>query len=1120
MWFPSGSEAPKRLAWPVRHVAAACLLGLISPLFAAAAGGEVIRLGEAIEGELRGGGSRELLLDLPAGGVHRLRVEQLGVDVEIEVSGPGFDGAIRFDGPFDRRNVESLVVEPPAGSGPLRYRIVLRGREPGAPAGRFVLRATGVPRGSASLPLLRAETEAARHYVKGGADDRRAALELYRFAAEGWREDGAAREAARALYAAAVLHRLLDENEAALAAAERAAEDFRRLGEPVFEAYAWNEAGLDRWLLGRSAEARDAFRRALDLADRRDPYAAGAAAGNLCLMDFVAGDLRAGLACYEADRTGALARLRAAGAPALFGAAATSVGRAYDVLGEPDAARRRYAEALGHLRAADDAEGEARVLNNLGALHREVGSFDEALEAYDRALDAFRRLEDRRWQARVLNNLGFTYLELGERGRARQLLRDALPLWRAVDDPRGEASTLTNLARAASEAGEPAAARDLLMRALDRARAAEDGRAEATALSQLGVARLALGDEEAAREAFGRAAALFRELEDPASEALALRRLARLDLASARPGAVREGREGLVRAVELARASGHRAGEAEALTALARAERALGRPEAALARVAEAAESLDALRVRIASPDLRTSHAALQHGTYELWIDLLMAAHEREPERGFDRRALAVAERVRSRTLAELLHEAEVEAARGVPDELLDRRRDLERRLRAKVERAIRGGAAGAGRSTLESEAAEILRELEALEARIRRASPALAALVRPEPLDAAGVQALVDEGTLLLVYALGEERSFVWAVTAERIESHALRARRAIDSAIRRHHGRLARFDPAERHAEATAGAELARTLLGPVAGRLAEASRLVVVADGALHYLPFAALPVPGAGSAARAAPAVVERHEVVFLPSASALVALRHAGRPTVGSAAGRLAIVADPVFEPDDPRVVRVVRSQPSGAGDGAAPGAVRFARLPASRAEARAVAALAPEGDRKVLLDFEASREAVAGGGLAGYRVVHFATHGLIDEREPALSGLALSRVDPAGRARDGFLGLREIYDLRLDAELVVLSACRTALGSSVRGEGMVGLTRGFLHAGARRVLASLWTVEDAAAAELVTRFYRALWKDGLDAPAALRRAQRELRAERRYRDPAHWAGFVLVGDWR
>ena len=291
-------------------------------------------------------------------------------------------------------------------------------------------------------------------------------------------------------------------------------------------------------------------------------------------------------------------------------------------------------------------------------------------------------------------------------------------------------------------------------------------------------------------------------------------------------------------------------------------------------------------------------------------------------------------------------------------------------------------------------------------------------------------------------------------------------------------------------------------------------------MVADGALHYLPFAALPLPGGGGA------VLDAHEVVYLPSVSALAASR---RATAGRSrpAGRVAVVADPVFGADDPRVLRVratgagtAASGASGASTDSADRNAHFVRLPASRREALDLAARVPRAERKVLLGFEAERRSVIGGGLGGYGVVHFATHGVIDEEEPALSGLALSRVDPAGRPRDGFLGLREIYDMALDADLVVLSACRTALGPEVRGEGMLGLTRGFLHAGARRVVASLWKVEDRATAELMSRFYRALWEDGLPAPAALRRAQRELRAERRHRDPADWAGFVLVGDWQ
>jgi CHAT domain-containing protein len=168
----------------------------------------------------------------------------------------------------------------------------------------------------------------------------------------------------------------------------------------------------------------------------------------------------------------------------------------------------------------------------------------------------------------------------------------------------------------------------------------------------------------------------------------------------------------------------------------------------------------------------------------------------------------------------------------------------------------------------------------------------------------------------------------------------------------------------------------------------------------------------------------------------------------------------------------------------------------------------------------VALDFAADRQAVLGDRLAAYRVVHFATHGILDTDRPALSGLALSSVDRDGRPQAGFLPLRDIYNLHLQADLVVLSGCRTALGRELSGEGLVGLTRGFQYAGAARVVASLWPVEDRATERLMTRFYRGLWSEKLPPAAALRAAQLALRAERPYRDPFFWAGFVLAGDWR
>jgi CHAT domain-containing protein len=192
----------------------------------------------------------------------------------------------------------------------------------------------------------------------------------------------------------------------------------------------------------------------------------------------------------------------------------------------------------------------------------------------------------------------------------------------------------------------------------------------------------------------------------------------------------------------------------------------------------------------------------------------------------------------------------------------------------------------------------------------------------------------------------------------------------------------------------------------------------------------------------------------------------------------------------------------------------------FERLPSSRREAESISRLAPAGQVWTALNLAANREAVLSGDLRSYRVVHFATHAVADTRNPELSGLVLSLVDAAGKPREGFLNLTDVYELDLEADLVVLSGCQTALGKEVRGEGIMGLTRGFLYAGVPRVVASLWKVQDRTTAELMDRFYRALWQDHLPAAAALREAQRSLRREPRYRDPHSWAGFVLQGDWR
>jgi CHAT domain-containing protein len=409
----------------------------------------------------------------------------------------------------------------------------------------------------------------------------------------------------------------------------------------------------------------------------------------------------------------------------------------------------------------------------------------------------------------------------------------------------------------------------------------------------------------------------------------------------------------------------------------------------------------------------------------------------------------------------------------------------------------------------------------------------------------------------LLLEYALGKERSFLWAVTGNSFASYELPRRETIETAAQRFYKLLNVSNQRQYKRESElAAAELGRTLLGPVADQLGK-KRLLIVADGALQYVPFAALPTPeakgkGDGAMGRkekprpVAPRVsrpvaftplIVNHEIVNLPSASTLAVLR---RELVGRqpAARTVAVLADPVLQAGDARVkqsgagamIEPGRTPASSmAGDAEADdpirsagesGALSLERLPFTRQEAETILTLAGDGKSFKALDFNASLATATSPELAEYRIVHFATHGLINSQRPQLSGIVLSLVNEQGRPQDGFLRMHDIYNLRFGAELVVLSACQTALGKRVKGEGLVGLVRGFMHAGAPRVAASLWNVRDEATAELMKRFYEKMLKDGLPPAAALRAAQVSMWKEKRWEAPYYWAGFALQGEWK
>jgi CHAT domain-containing protein len=425
------------------------------------------------------------------------------------------------------------------------------------------------------------------------------------------------------------------------------------------------------------------------------------------------------------------------------------------------------------------------------------------------------------------------------------------------------------------------------------------------------------------------------------------------------------------------------------------------------------------------------------------------------------------------------------------------------------------------------------------VQAEIRSRSPRYAALSQPQPLSLRAVQQQVlDDDTLLLEYALGDERSYVWVVSNKDYVSYELPARVEIERTARRIHELLTarlRIDRSHDDRRAVGGlsprdatsppsnvgqtgveywqeaARLSEMLLGPIGKRLA-GKRIVVVLDGALQYVPFAALPVPGRNPSV---PLIVE-HEIVSLPSASVLAVLRRETSKRT-SPTNAVAVLADPVFELEDPRLRAATLEDDSPRATSTSTrhsavvdtimqtalrdvgflrdGRLSVPRLPATRREADRIIEAAQGQTALRAIDFDASRATAMASELGRYRIVHFATHAVFNDENP------------------------DIYSLELPVELVVLSACDTALGRPIEGEGMVGIVRGFMYAGAKRVVASLWKVHDEATGELMTRFYDEMLKKNLTPAAALRQAQLAMWRDDKWGAPFYWAAFVLQGEW-
>jgi CHAT domain-containing protein/tetratricopeptide (TPR) repeat protein len=1054
-----------------------------------------LKHGKPVEREVSGGQSHSYKITMISGQYLNVVVTQRGIDVAVSLFTPDGKKISETDSDplIEGSETVSAIAEAPGA-----YLIEVRPPEKTAKSGRYEIK----------IKELRAAT----------AEDK------YRVAGE-----VIFREAER------LQNGTLEAKRKSIEKYHEALDSYRRASDSKGEAQTLNNIGEVYWSLGDMRKALEKYNESLPLSraigDRRGE---AITLNNIGAAYDSQGDMQKALEKYNE----ALPISRAMGDRGIEAIILSNIGVVYDLLGERRNALEKFNEALPILQVISDHSGEATTLHNIASVYDSLGEAQNALEKFNEALTIRRAIGDRSGEAQTLNGIGMVYRSSGDMKNAMEKFNEALTIRRAVGNRNGEASTLNNIGAVYDSLGERQRALEKYNEALTIRRTIGDRRGEAQTLSNIGTVYRSLGETRKALEKYNEALLAIQAVGDRNGEALILNNIGMVHRLL---GETQKALEKYNEALLIFQRIGDRKGRSTALLGIARVEEKSGNLTQARQVIEQAINLVESLRTNITGQELRASYFASRHEFFETYIDVLMQMHKQNPAAAFEAVALAVSERARARSLLELLTEARADIRQGVDGSLLERERSLQQRLNARAAAQVSllnrkhtpEQAAAAAK-----EIAAITAEYEETQAQIRARSPRYAALTQPQPLGLTEIQQqTLDEDTLLLEYALGEKRSYLWLVSHRSIDSYELPPRAEVEAATRRVYelltARPKRWAPPDPEFIAQAKA-LSRMLLGPVATRLG-GKRLVVVAPGALSYLPFAALPAPED----KERPAgdyvpLIAKHEVVSIPSASVLSIIR---RETTGRqrAAKSVAVLADPVFEESDPRLASAKNGNSSGETTAEAEvselkrsirtmnfsdARTGFTRLAFSRQEADSINALTPKGTGLKATDFNASRDLVLSQQLSQYRIVHFATHGLLNSERPELSGLVFSLIDRKGKPQDGFLRLHEIYNLQLNADLIVLSACETGLGKEIKGEGLIGLTRGFMYSGAPRVIASLWNVDDFATAELMKLFYLRMLKDGLPAGAALRAAQLELSGQKRWASPYFWAGFVLQGEWK
>jgi CHAT domain-containing protein/Tfp pilus assembly protein PilF len=1031
-----------------------------------------LRPGMSFSEEIRDGQTRERGVPLGAGTFLFVDVRQVGVDVEVALVGPAGEplaGAVGAGGPG---SIESLALIAKAAG---EYRLVMKPRGPAA-AGRLdfeVREARPAEEGDETrVEAVQALAEARRLGAQDSPDAGSLALARARQALSLWETVGDGRGEAEALVEIAHLHSDGGRFEEALAWHEKALEKARASGYAQGEASALANLAYCKRQLKSYGEAVGLYHQALEKwREIGDVSEQGFMFQGLGRVYYRQGDYDRALSAFQESL-----RLDREARDVLQEAAAlTGIGAVHFSRGDLSDALKAFEEARDLSRSMGDTSGELLSEGNIAGIHTRRGQLQKAVEIYTRQIGRVKP----QGEGVLFNNLGAAYLELGDPERALESYERSRDAYHALRDTDGEAAARIAAGWTRQVLGDPRAA----LKEYEEARGLV--REESWDLPHfIGLARLALGEAEAARRSLERALEIARESHSRSREAQTLLALgaARRKLGETGPAVA-----SFTQAVELGAEIEYPSVVAPGLLERAAVLRDEGRLGDAKADVERAIGIIESTRRNIAGQQIRTAYFSSKRSYYDVYVDLLMRL-------GDPAAALDASERAHARGLLDLLAEGRIDVLQGLSPGLRRERDELSDEL-SKAQAALRESRPGTDEARELRQRLDALYErLEDLDWKVREQNPRYAQ-VDPEPLTLEELKKQdLGPDTALLEYALGEERSFLFVVTREGLSSYVLPPAGRIAGQVRRLRTALERESLLTRGAYLESSRQLYQDLVAPAAAALAGKTELVVVPDGALYYVPFEALLMEDAGGRSSTdLPYLVRRYAVSYVPSASVLAGLR---MPRAEPAAGRKRLAAFAPFT--------------SEAGWGLQP-------LPASRREVERIAALYGGSALEFLGDRASESTVVSNPAVAAAERLHFATHAQADERHPELSGLVLA--PGGGLGPDGFLQVYEIFNLKLSADLAVLSACQTALGKEVTGEGLVGLTRAFFYAGVPSVVVSLWNVVDGPTPDLMLSFYENLDRLG-SRTRALRQAKLAMIARRGYSHPAYWAPFVLAGEYR